>query len=214
MFAPKTVKTVKTGDALSPRAWCWNTRRPELARIVTEARVSRARQWTTNAQCQEFPQYKARCANSSVAIRLWADQPDVGQCMPGAGLSCTSCREGPAWYANLPAVTGKTRRSLSNVGSWALPHWSGVLTEIDGRQIQNRAEFGLQWICGGGPDPPLPSFAAPPTPASIWAHRVVFSPGFGSGLGPARHSGPEWGLPPQSILDGSPVRCYTRFRWR
>jgi hypothetical protein len=36
-------------------------------------------------------------------------KPDIGQRMPGAGLSCPIIREGTAWKASLPAVLGKTR---------------------------------------------------------------------------------------------------------
>src|SRR5262249_25743968 len=37
----------------------------------------------------------------------------LGQCMPGAGLSCPTPREGLAGYASLGAVPGKTRRAES-----------------------------------------------------------------------------------------------------
>ena len=36
---------------------------------------------------------------------------DGEQRMPGAGLSCATCREGPVRKASLPAVLGKTRRT-------------------------------------------------------------------------------------------------------
>ena len=39
--------------------------------------------------CVGIPMMVPRCTKGE-------DKPDVEQCMPGAGLSCLACREGPA----------------------------------------------------------------------------------------------------------------------